>query len=84
MIQDFANSVSKEAAKEHHEEQIKQLKDLNKSLEDITEEIEEANELILLKQQEIEDNTTKKEELLLQIEEQGKTVETAENEIELY
>lgn len=84
MVKDFANSVSKEAAKEHHEDQVDLLKDYNKSLEKLTEEIEEANALILLKQQEIEENTTKKEELLLQIEEQSKTVEAAESEIGLY
>jgi len=84
MVKDFAESVSKEAAEDHHEEQTELLEDHNKSLEKLIEEIEEANALILEKKQEIEENTAKKEELLLKIEEQSKTVESAEKEIGLY
>jgi len=84
IVEDFANSVSKEAAKDNHKEEEKLLKSYNKELENVTQEIEDAKKLIKEKQKEIEDNTKKKENLLKQIEEQNKTVKASEKEIGIY
>ena len=84
MVKDFANSVSKEAAKEHHKLQLGILDDHNKSLKKLTNEIEDANKLIKEKKKEIEEKTAEKEKLLKTIEEHNKTVKSAEKEIGHY
>ncbi|MEQ8625001.1 MAG: hypothetical protein RJQ00_12640 [Vicingaceae bacterium] len=84
MVKDFANSVSKEAAKEHHKLQLGILEDHKKSLKKLTNDIEDANKLIIEKKKEIEEKTAEKEKLLKIIEEHNKTVNSAEKEIGHY